>query len=177
MSLSKVGNWAAMAAQKQKAAAAPRPNTLNGVRLSASHNPKAVAASKMATLGRVDTQMVNKPVVMPSTTPQQKRPRATPAKRETPVTLDRKRQPPTVRKTRRPIHDEDNAHLFNSAGVIMPSISGVDSVTERLFDQGEIMSLGPSRSQHGYYPDGGPVGGSFLLDQTSEKKRKRNDEC
>ena len=58
----------------------------------------------------------------------------------------------------------------------MPSIPGIDSVTERLFDRGEIMSLGPSRAHDSYYQDGEPRGGSFLPDHSREKKRKRDDQ-
>lgn len=57
----------------------------------------------------------------------------------------------------------------------MPSIPGIDSVTERLFDKGEIMSLRPPRPNDGYYPDGEPRGGSFLMDYSNEKKRTRDD--
>ena len=55
----------------------------------------------------------------------------------------------------------------------MPSIAGIDSVTERLFDKGEIMSLRASGSNDdGYYPEGEPVGGSFLMENWNGKKRK-----
>ena len=82
---------------------------------------------------------------------------------------------PRVRRTVRTGHTENTAHLFNSAGLLMPSIPGIDSVTERLFDMGEIMSLRASRSSNdGYYPEGGePVGGSFLMENWNAKKRKR----
>lgn len=74
----------------------------------------------------------------------------------------------------KPVHNVENAHLFNNAGLLIPSIPGIDSGTERAFDKGEIMSLGQARDS--YYPNREPIGGSFLLECSSEDKQKRDDE-
>lgn len=76
---------------------------------------------------------------------------------------------------RRHNYDEDKANQVDSAGLLIPSILGVDSVTERVFDQGKFMSLGPPRSHDSFYLDGEIVGGSFLLDRSSLNKRKGID--
>lgn len=70
----------------------------------------------------------------------------------------------------------NTAHLFNNAGLLIPSIPGIDPVTERLFDKGEIMSLGQKHERDSYYPKGEPIGGSFILEYSSEKKQKRDYE-
>ena len=81
------------------------------------------------------------------------------------------------KKPRKPRHNEETAHLFNNAGELIPSIPGIDAVTERLFDQGLIMSLRASLARDSYYPNGEPQGGSFVLGSSEEKKRKRDGEC
>lgn len=80
---------------------------------------------------------------------------------------------PAPKQQQEPNHTRETAHLFNNAGLLIPSIPGIDPVTERLFDKGEIMSLGQSCARDNYYPDGEPLGGSFLLESSSEKKGKR----
>ena len=76
---------------------------------------------------------------------------------------------------RRHNYNEDKAHLFDSAGLLIPSILGVDPVTERMFDQGKFMSLGPPHSHDSFYLDGEIVGGSFQLEFSSLNKRKGID--
>lgn len=94
----------------------------------------------------------------------------------TPISARQQLESREQKKLRRPTHDDYTAELFNNAGCLIPSIPGIDSVTERLFDKGEIMSLRPPCSNDGYYPDGEPCGGSFLMDYSNEKKRKRDAE-
>ena len=171
MAMSKVAKWATMAAEKQASTIYPTSKTHT-------QNSTIVTESTLRTSSPRDTSIINKPILRLTTTPKQARPLATPVLREEPVTPTRKQQQTTSRmpaKLRQTGHCENTAHLFNNAGLLIPSIPGVDPVTERLFDQGKIMSLEPSRSQDGYYPDGKPRGGSFLLVHSSKKKRKRDD--
>ncbi|KAF6221936.1 hypothetical protein HO133_001904 [Letharia lupina] len=177
--MNKVDKWAAMAAEKQAATVASMSNKSNGIGTLATHIPTPVTASIMDTSSRKDTSVVKKPAKSPTTAPKQGSTLAIPAARDQFVTLAGKQpepRPQKPRKRRAPNHGRDTAHLFNNAGVLMPSIPGIDIVTERLFDKGEIMSLGPSRSHDSYYPVGEPLGGSFLLDHSSDKKRKRDNE-
>ncbi|CAD6567570.1 MAG: hypothetical protein ASARMPREDX12_000534 [Alectoria sarmentosa] len=179
MAEDKVGRWAAMAAEKQAATVASTSENLKGIGPSASHNLAGVTASGVDVSSHKTTPIANKPASMPTATPEKGSPHATPATPHEPVILARKQKQPTStkpKKSRQIGHDETTAHLFNNAGVLMPSIPGIDSVTERLFDKGEIMSLGRSRSQDSYYPGGEPQGGSFLLNDSSQKKRKRDDD-
>lgn len=170
MAMTKVGKWAAMAAEKQAAAVASTSDNPNGIDTSATHNPTAVTASLVDTSSHHVTPEVNKSVVTPTRTINKGRPIITPAsKQKQPI-------PRKPRKSKRINHDEYTAHLFNNAGRFMPSIPGIDSVTERLFDRGEIMSLEPSRSHENYYTDGEPRGGSFIVGQPCERKRKRDDQ-
>ena len=90
--------------------------------------------------------------------------------------VDKPVQTSTPRRAfKKPQHNEDTAHLFNNAGNVIPSIVGIDPVTERLFDKGLIMSLRPSRAPDGYYPNGELKGGSFIIENSDNKKRKRDD--
>ena len=174
MAMNKVSKWAAMAAEKQPAAVGSTSNKLNEIGPSATHNIPAVVESALHTSGSKDG-VVDTPASTPTSTPSQRGFFAPPMSHDEPVTLIREQRQPGSRKPRRSRqikHDEDTAHLFNNAGMLMPSIPGIDSVTERLFDQGKIMSLGQSRSHDGYYPDGEPRGGSFLLYHSSEEKSK-----
>lgn len=179
MAMSKVGEWAAMAAEKQTANVASTSNSSNRM---GTNNPIAVTASTVDTSSHTTTPVFKKSALTPTTTNKKARPFATPKVRDESVTAaSKQRQPssPKPQKRRRITHDEDTAHLFNNAGVLIPSIPGVDSATERLFDKGEIMSLGPSRSHDDYYPDGEPHGGSFILGHPGhrcEGKRKRDDQ-
>ncbi len=148
MASRKVEKWAAMAAEKQAATATFTSNNV-------------------------------KPTVTPTTPPKQRKPLGAPAASKKSVTPVRNQQLPRSREpinSRQPTHVEKTAYMFNNAGVLIPSIPGIDPVTERLFDKGEIMSLGPSGSHDCYYPNGEPEGGSFLLDILSKKKRKKDDE-
>lgn len=175
----KVGRWAAMAAEKQVATVASTSENLKGIGPCASHNPAGVTASGVDVSSHKTTPIANRPATTPTTTPDKGSPVATLATPHEPVTPARKQQQPTSKKpkkSRQIGHDETTAPLFNNAGVLMPSIPGIDSVTERLFDKGEIMSLGRSRSHDSYYPGGEPQGASFLLNDSSQKKRKRDDE-
>ena len=173
MAMRKVSKWAAMAAEKQSPTVGSTPNKLNETGPSATHNLNAFIKPTLPTSGYKDG-VVKKPASTPTSTPSQRRFFAPPMSRDEPLTLIREQQPGSRkrRKSRQIKHDNDTAHLFNNAGMLMPSIPGIDSVTERLFDQGEIMSLGQSRSHNGYYPDGEPRGGTFLLYHSSEEKRK-----
>ena len=171
MAMSKVAKWATMAAEKEALIISRTPKNLT-------HNPTYVTEPTLRTSSHRNPSVINKPILRLTTTPKQGRSLITPALREEPVIPTRKQQQTRSRKPakrRQTGHCENTAHLFNNAGLLIPSIPGVDPVTERLFDQGKIMSLGPSRSHDGYYPDRKPRGGSFLLDQSSEKKRKRDD--
>lgn len=179
MAMRKVDKWAAMAAEKQAATVTSTSSNFNDDRPLGTHNANAVTASKVDKSSHCDTLVVDKPGAMPTTTPKKGGSLATPAASDESVTPARQLLQPRLRKPRkhrRPTHNQNAAHQFNNAGFLMPSIPGIDSITERLFDKGEIMSLGPSRSQDSYYPDGEPNGGSFLLDGSSEKKRKRDDQ-
>ncbi|KAL9130712.1 MAG: hypothetical protein Q9175_006954 [Cornicularia normoerica] len=179
MAMSKVDKWAAMAAERQAATVVSTFNDPNEVGPSAAPNLTGVTASTVGTPGHSDAPVVNKRAVTPITKSTPRRPFVTPTACDDSVKLAPKQQQPRSRKpkgaVRQPKHDEGTAHLFNNAGVLMPSIPGIDSVTERLFDQGEIMSLRPSRSHDSYYPDGEPHPHSFLLDHSDGKKRIRLD--
>lgn len=193
----KVDRWAAMA-KKQAPTVASKSNKLEGAVSSPTLKLTAVAGTTEDRSSHRDTPVPKRPALRLFVTPK-RRVRfdtpvsrdesitptsartvqfATPISRDESITPTRARQQPESRerkKLRRPTHDGYTANLFNNAGYLMPSIPGIDSVTERLFDKGEIMSLRPPRSNDGYYPDGEPVGGSFLMDLSSEKKRKRDD--
>lgn len=174
MAMSKVKKWSAMAAERQAATVAPTLNKFNGAGPFATHSPTGVMASKVGTSSHSE-----KPAMASTKTLRQAKSLATPIARDESITSARKQRQSRSQKPktpRQPKRDWYTAHLFNNAGVLIPSIPGIDSVTERLFDQGEIMSLGPSRSHDNYYPDGGPVGGSFLMDDSRPKKCKRDDE-
>ncbi len=176
MASRKVDKWAAMAAEKQAATATSTSNNPNDGGPLATHNANGVTGSEVDKSNPSDRPVNVKPDVTPTTPPKQGKPLGTPAASDKSVTPVRKQQLPRSRKPivyRRPTHAEKSAYKFNNAGVLIPSIPGIDPVTERLFDKGQIMSLGPSRSHDCYYPNGEPVGGSFLLDNSSEKKGKR----
>ena len=175
---SKVENWAAMA-KKQAEVIYSTSNHVSGADSSPIHNATTITASNTDRSSQLATPPVKKPALTLMIKPKQRVRFATPVSRDEPVTPTSVQQQPRSRerrKLRQPTHNEDTAHLFNNAGFLIPSIPGIDSVTERLFDKGEIMSLRPSGSHDGYYPDGEPRGGSFLLDHSNEKKRKRDDE-
>ena len=134
-----------------------------GIRPSATPESTAAAKSTLPTSYQRDKPVVDKPVV------------------DKPV-IDKPASPLRTllrpsKKPRRITHDEETAHLFNNAGKLIPSIPGIDAVTERLFDKGLIMSLRPSLPRDSYYPNGEPQGGSFILGNSEEKKRKRDGEC
>ena len=194
---SKVDKWAAMAG-KQAATVASTSNKLNGTAPPTTPKLTAVTGSTDRSSHR-DTPVTKKPALKHFVTPKRTVRFDTPVSRDesitptsartarfaTPVSRDESITPTSARqqlgsrepkKLRRPTHDDYTAELFNNAGYLMPSIPGIDSVTERLFDKGEIMSLRPPSSHDGYYPDGEPRGGSFLMDLSSQKKRKRDDE-
>ena len=179
MTMAKVGKWATMTAEKQTANVTLTSNTSNKIGHSRTHNPTAVMASAVDTSSYTTTPMSNKSAMTPTTTTKKARPFATLKIRDESVIPASKQKQPRSRKPqqrKRITHDEDTAHLFNNAGVLMPSIPGIDSVTERLFDRGEVMSLGPSRSHNNYYPNGEPHGGSFILGHPCDKKRKRDSQ-
>lgn len=174
---SKVDKWAAMAG-KQAATVASTSNKLNGAAPPTTPKLTAVTRSTDRSSHR-DTPVTEKPALKPFVTPKRTVRFDTPVSRDESITPTSARQQLGSRepkKLRRPTHDDYTADLFNNAGYLMPSIPGIDSVTERLFDKGEIMSLRPPSSHDGYYPDGEPRGGSFLMDPSSQKKRKRDDE-
>ena len=137
--MAKVGRWAAMALEKERATTFPISSNWGKVRPSTPPESTTVAKS-------TPVQMYKPVADKPASTPRKK-----PRKLE---------------------HNEYTAHLFNNAGEVIPSIPGIDPVTERLFDQGVIMSLGPLRAQDTYYPDGEPPVGSFVLESCNGKKRK-----
>ena len=177
--ISKVDRWAAMAKEQAGTSSLPSNNMLS-VGSSKSHDSAAAGSptNKSSPSTIVNTPVVKRPALRLFVTPKPRVRFATPPSRNEPITPLRVRQQPRSRERRKPRigHTENTAHLFNSAGVLMPSIAGIDSVTERLFDKGEIMSLRPPRSNDGYYPNGEPVGGSFLMENSNAKKRKRDDE-
>ena len=168
--MSKVDRWATMA--RKQTGTGSSPSSVQWAESSNSHNSTATGSTTHKS-SLSDTSVVKRLALTP-------KPRvrfATPPLRDEPITPVSVQKKPRYRESRkyRPSHTEDTAHLFNSAGILIPSIPGIDSVTERLFDKGEIMSLRPSRSHDGYYPDGEPVGGSFLMENLNAKKRKRDD--
>lgn len=172
---SKVDKWAAMAG-KQAATVASTSNKLNGAAPPTTPKLTAVTGSTDRS-SHSDTPVSRDESIKPTSARTVRF--ATPASRDESITPTSARQQLESRepkKLRRPTHDDDTAGLFNNAGYLMPSIPGIDSVTERLFDKGEIMSLRTPRSHDGYYPDGEPRGGSFLMDLSSQKKRKSDDD-
>ena len=179
MALRKVDKWTAMAAEKQAANAASTSYNPNDVGPLATHNANGVTRSEVNKSNSSETPVNAKPAVTPNKPPKQGKSLGTPAASDKSVTPVREQRLPRLRepiKSRQPTHVEKTAYKFNSAGVLIPSIPGIDSVTERLFDKGEIMSLGPSRSHDSYYPNGEPEGSSFLVDNSSKRKRNRDDE-
>ena len=167
MAQSKVDKWATMAAEKQAAyTASPSDNSKDAQRVTI-HNSTAVTEPAPHVSSQVAMPVVDKPALTPSITPKRRKIFATPSSRnESPTQAQKQKKPrqQKPRKSRQPAHDVYTAHLFNNAGMLIPSIPGVDAVTERLFDQGKIMSLGQSRPNDNYYPGGEPRGRSFLLE-------------
>ena len=181
--MSKVDRWAAMA-KKQAGTGSSPSNSMQLVGSPKLHNPTATGLTTDKS-SPSDTPVVKRPALRLIVKPKPRVRFATPPPRDQPITpisvpitpISVQQQPrPRERRKCRIGHTENTAHLFNGAGFLIPSIPGIDPVTERLFDKGEIMSLRPSRSNDGYYPDGEPVGGSFLMENSNAKKRKRNDE-
>lgn len=175
--MSKVDSWAAMAKKQVGTGSSPSNNTP----WAGAPNLQSPTVTGPATekSGLSDTPVVKKPALRLIVTPKRRvRFLTPPSSRSEPITPISVQQQPRSRERRKARigHTENTAHLFNGAGFLIPSIPGIDSVTERLFDKGEIMSLRPSRSHDGYYPDGEPVGGSFLMENSNAKKRRRNDE-
>ena len=174
--MSKVDRWAALA--KKQAVTGSSPS--NSMQWAGS--PKLPDSTAMGSTtdksGLNETPVVKKPALRLIVAPKPRVRFATlPPSRDEPIPFSVQQQPKSRERRRcRPGHTENTAHLFNSAGLLIPSIPGIDSVTERLFDKGEIMSLWTSRSHDGYYPDGEPVGGSFLMENSNAKKRKRDGE-
>ena len=177
--MSKVDSWAAMA--KKQAGAGISPS--NNLQWTGSLNSTATE-SNTHNSNLSDTPIVKRPALRLIVTPNPRvrfvtPPSSTRNEPTPPSSAHQQQQPPPplrprVRRTVRTGHTENTAHLFNSAGLLMPSIAGIDSVTERLFDKGEIMSLRASGSNNdGYYPEGEPVGGSFLMENWNAKKQKR----
>ena len=174
--MSKVDRWAAMA-KKQAGTGSPPSSNTQWAGSPELHNSTATGSiTDKSSL--TDTPVVKRPALRLFVTPKPRVRFATPPSRDEPIAPFSVQQQPRPRERRkvRIGHTENTAHLFNGAGFLIPSIPGIDSVTERLFDKGEIMSLRPSRSNDGYYPDGEPVGGSFLMENSNAKKRKRDDE-
>ena len=172
---SKAEDWTA-AAGNQTETVISTSNNLNGAESPAPYNS---TAPRSIMKKYSDSPIAIKPALKLTIKPKQTVRFVIPPSREEPVTPARVQQPLRLQepiKFRSPSHTENTAHLFNSAGFLIPSIPGIDSVTERLFDKGEIMSLRPPRSNDGYYPDGEPCGGSFLMEYSNQKKRKRDDE-
>ena len=179
MAMNRVDKWAAMVGEKQAATVTSRSSNLNWVRSLAIHNLTAVTVSSTKSSSHSDLPVANEPYVTPTTTPRHKKRLVTFAAQDERITPAPKQQQQKVRRRRgprRPTHNRETAILFNNAGLLIPSISGIDPVTERLFDKGEIMSLGHSRACDNYYPNGEPVGGSFILEFSDEKKQKRDYE-
>ena len=174
--MSKVDRWAAMA-KKQAGTGSSPSNSMQGAGSPSLHISTATGSTTDKS-NLIDTPVVKRPALRLIVTPKPRVRFATPPSRDEPITPISVQQQPRSRERRkcRMGHTENTAHLFNSAGFLIPSIPGIDSVTERLFDKGEIMSLRPSRSNDGYYPDGEPVGGSFLMENSNARKRKRDDE-
>lgn len=193
----KVEKWATMAG-KQAATVASTSKKLDEAVSSSTPKSTAVTGSTEDRSSHRDTSITKKPALRLFITPKRTVRFDTPVSRDesitpisartvrfaTPISRDESITPTSARqqlesrepkKFRRPTHDDYTASLFNNAGYLMPSIPGIDSVTERLFDKGEIMSLRPPRPNDGYYPDGEPRGGSFLMDYSNEKKRTRDD--
>lgn len=164
---SKVAKWATMAAEKQAAYTASTSSNSKNAQQSTIHNSIIVTEPVPHISSKVATPVVDKPASTPAITPKRRKIFATPSSRNESPTPARKQQQPgqqKPRKSRQPTHDVYTAHRFNNAGMLIPSIPGVDAVTERLFDQGKIMSLGTSRPNNDYYPGGVPRGRSFLLE-------------
>ena len=179
---SKVERWGTMAAEKQARTITSTLNNPIATALSATQDLTAIAVNT-SNLG--NTTVTKEPTMTLSETYSQKDSLTTSIARDEVVSPACKRPDPRLLKPKQrrqyklrklPNHNELTAHLFNNAGYLIPSIPGIDPVTERMFDQGKIMSLGPSRSYEYYYPEGGPLGDSFLLDHTRHKKRKREGE-
>lgn len=173
--MSKVAKWAAMIGEKQAAMVTSTSHHVDEVGPSATDDSIAVVDSTLTTS---KDMVVDKSAFKPTTTPRHGKSLAMLQSRNDSATLVRKQKQPRSRKRKKPKqfikHTDETAHLFNSAGFLMPSIPGIDSVMERLFDHGEIMSLGV-RLHDSYYPHGEPQGGSFLPDQSGTKKRKKDD--
>lgn len=189
--MSKVDRWAALAKKQEETSGSPSNNTQEAG--SPETHSETATESTIGKSSRSDTPAVKKPALRLFVTPKPRVRFASPPSRDEPLTLNRLaslqsrdvsitpvREEPKPRtperKKPRIGHTESTAHLFNNAGNLIPSIAGIDSVTERLFDKGEIMSLRPPRSNDGYYPDGEPVGGSFLMEHWNARKRKRDNE-
>ena len=185
--MSKIDRWAAMAKKQAGTGSSPSNTQLAGVPKIHSSTATGLATEKSSLN---ETPVVKKPALRLILTPKPRVRFVTPPSSRSepvpsfnvqqqprPIPLFSVQQQPRPRERKKPGvgHTENTAHLFNSAGFLIPSIPGIDSVTERLFDKGEIMSLRPSRSNDGYYPDGEPVGGSFLMEKWNAKKRKRDD--
>ena len=179
MAMSKVDKCAAMVEEKQAASVTSRSNNSNWIGCLAIHNLTATTAPNTNSSSYSDLPVANEPILTPATAPRQINKVVTFAAQDERITPAPKQQQQKLqgrRAPRRLTHNEDTAHLFNNAGLLIPSIPGIDPVTERLFDKGEIMSLGPSRARDNYYPDGEPVGGSFVLEYSNAKKQKRDRE-
>ena len=179
MAKSKVDEWAAIVEEKQAAFVTSRSSNSNWVGSLAIHNPTAITESNTNSSSYSDSPVANEPILTPATTNRQKNKVVTFAAQNEPITPAPKQQQQKLqgrRAPRRLTHNEDTAHLFNNAGLLIPSVPGIDLVTERLFDKGEIMSLEQSRERDNYYPNGEPTGGSFVLEYSNEKKQKRDHE-
>ena len=172
--MSKVEKWAAMAKKQAGTGILPSNNT-QWAGSPIFHNSTATGSTNDEP-SLTSTPVSKRPALRLIVTPKPRVRFATPPSRDESPTPSSAQQQPRSLETRREGHNENTAHLFNNAGIRYPSIPGIDSVTERMFDKGEIMSLRPSRYRDGYYPDGEPVGGSFLMESSNAKKRKRAGE-
>lgn len=143
MATSKVDKRDDMAAENQRANDSLGSTNSNEARFAAIHDPTAVTDSNTSSSDHSDLSEANKLDVTSTTTPSQGK------------HLVQTTYPAPRRRVR--VHDKENAHLFNNAGVLIPSIPGIDSATERSFDKGEIMSLGQSRYRDN--TSGKPIGG------------------
>ena len=175
VAMSKVERWSALAKKHAAIASLTSENVNRSGPSTTSESTTTESTPDRSSQG--DTTIIKKPALRLFVKPKKVH-FATSLSNDEPVTPTRAQPQATarVRKKQRPPHNEITAHLFNNAGLIIPSLPEIDSVTERLFDKGEIMSLRPPRSHDGYYPDGEPIGGSFLMDHSNAKKRKRSDE-
>ena len=169
MAPSKIDKLTAMVLENRSAYVNLRLSNLNVFGSMAKHDMTAVLASKTNLSGHSDSSVALTPEVTPTTVPMHEQYLVAFAAHDQPITPGPKR-----RWRARPEHNEENAHLFNNAGLLIPSVPGIDPVTGRLFDRGEIMSLGQSHDS--YYPNGEILDGSFLLEYSNEKKRKRDYE-